>query len=130
MLIARLSPAPGAVAHALRVARSFSDARDLPSTAADRLAVVVEEWVANVVEHGAAHPDSRIILRMTHRSDHVRLTVSDAGRPFDPREAVFAGPNAERGGGAGLELIRAWSRIVDYRRRAGRNRLVLVIPLD
>lgn len=130
MLIVRLSPTARAVAEALGVVRSFSDGSDLPPTAAERLAVVVEEWVANVVEHGDAHPDSRIVLRIGHREDHLRLTVSDAGRPFDPREAVFAGPNLERGGGAGLEIIRAWSRIVDYRRRAGRNRLVLIIPLD
>jgi hypothetical protein len=42
---------------------------------------------------------------------------------------VFGGPNLERGGGAGLELIRAWCRIAAYARRGGRNRLVLEMPL-
>ena len=59
----------------------------------------------------------------------VFMEVSDAGLPFDPRDAVFEGPNLERGGGAGLELIRAWSRIADYTRRAGRNRLFVEMPL-
>ena len=41
--------------------------------------------------------------------------------------AAFEGPNPDRGGGAGLELVRAWSQIADYRRRRGRNRVVLVV---
>jgi serine/threonine-protein kinase RsbW len=56
----------------------------------------------------------------------VRLTVSDAGRPFDPRAAAFDGPGPE-GGGVGLALIADFSRIVAYARRAGRNRLVLEV---
>jgi len=55
----------------------------------------------------------------------VRMSFSDAGVPFDPRRAPDEGPNLERGGGAGLALIRGWSEIEDYRRRRGRNRLVL-----
>jgi anti-sigma regulatory factor (Ser/Thr protein kinase) len=85
---------------------------------------LVEEWVINVVEHGQAAPQSWIVVRLERVAEVVRVTISDAGRPFDPRSAPFAGPNPKRGGGVGLELIRAWSRIADYRRRAGRNRLV------
>lgn len=92
--------------------------------------IVVEEWVSNVVEHGAPPVGSRIALRLEHTDAHIRLTMSDAGQAFDPRDAAFEGPNLVRGGGAGLELIRAWSRISAYRRQRGRNRLVLEIPLD
>lgn len=55
--------------------------------------------------------------------------VSDAGRAFDPRTAAFDGPNAERGGGAGLVLIASLCRIAGYARRADRNRLVLEMPV-
>jgi anti-sigma regulatory factor (Ser/Thr protein kinase) len=95
---------------------------------AGRLALVVEEWVANVVEHGGPQEGARIVLRLSLGADAVRLSVSDAGRPFDPRGAIFVGPNAERGGGAGLAMIADLCRIKDYARRAGRNRLVLEMP--
>ena len=86
---------------AIRAARRFAAGCGVAEAAVDRLCLVVDEWLTNVVEHG---------------------------RPFDPRAAAaFEGPNPDRGGGAGLELVRAWSQIADYRRRRGRNRLVLVM---
>lgn len=92
--------------------------------------MIVEEWVANLVEHGGLPSGDRIGLRLAARPGRVRLTFTDAGRPFDPRRATFAGPDPDRGGGAGLELIRAWSRIASYARRQGRNRLILEMPLS
>ncbi len=107
----------------------FAGGGALDLQAADRLAIVVEEWIANVVEHGAPPAGSRIGLRFVRGAAWVRLSFTDAGRPFDPRGACFDGPNLERGGGAGLELIRAWCRIAGYRRRGGRNRVVLELAL-
>jgi serine/threonine-protein kinase RsbW len=118
------------VARALELARGFCTAHGLERGAAERLAIIVEEWVANVLEHGDAPAHSRIVVSLACRADEVRLTFSDAGRAFDPRDAGFTGPDAERGGGAGLELIRAWSRVVAYARRGGRNRVILDMPLD
>jgi anti-sigma regulatory factor (Ser/Thr protein kinase) len=126
---ARLAPDRGAIGRALALARRFAADAQLDEPAANRLAIVVEEWVGNVVEHGGAATGSRIAIGLERRGALVRLTASDAGAAFDPRAVDFEGPNLERGGGAGLALIAAWSRIVDYRRRAGRNRLVLEIPL-
>jgi len=127
--VAHLPADPSAVRKALGVARAFSERAAIGADAADRLAIIVEEWIANVTDYGEAHPRSRIVLRLGRAGDLVVLEASDAGRPFDPREATFEGPHPERGGGAGLELIRAWSRIAAYRRSAGRNRLVLEMPL-
>jgi serine/threonine-protein kinase RsbW len=117
------------VGRAIGFARRFSETTGLPSDAADRLAIVVEEWVVNVLEHGQLKPGSRIGVTLGRGDGVVRLTFSDAGVPFDPRTAAFQGPNEERGGGVGLALIRAWSRIADYQRRAGRNRVTLEMPL-
>jgi serine/threonine-protein kinase RsbW len=127
--VARLPADAGAVSRALEVARAFALRSELGSTASDHLAMVVEEWVANIVEHGDPRAGSRIGLRLQRADRLVRLSFSDAGRPFDPREAARAGPNTERGGGAGLALIHSWCRITAYARRAGRNRLVLEMPL-
>jgi anti-sigma regulatory factor (Ser/Thr protein kinase) len=125
---ARLAPGRGAVPRALSLARTFAARARLGEDAADKLSIVVEEWLVNVVEHGELPPGTLIALSLERRGDLIRLSVSDAGQPFDPRAAVFDGPNLERGGGAGLELIRAWSRITGYARRAGRNRLELEMP--
>ncbi len=126
---ARLAPDRTAIGRALGLARGFAEAAGLDPTAADRLAIVVEEWVGNVVEHGGAAPGSRIDFGLERDHGLVRMTVSDAGAAFDPRTLDFEGPNLERGGGAGLALIAAWMRIASYRRRAGRNHLVFEMPL-
>ncbi|PZQ63509.1 MAG: anti-sigma regulatory factor [Phenylobacterium zucineum] len=127
--LARLPVESAAVRHALAHARGFCEAREVSRDAAERLAIIVEEWIVNVLEHGEAPASSRIVVSLAHQGELVRVTFSDAGVPFDPREAGFDGPHAERGGGAGLELIRSWSRIVTYARRGGRNRVVLDMPL-
>ena len=91
--------------------------------------MVVEEWIANIVEHGAPARGARIVVRLFHAGQVVRVSISDPGRPFDPRDAPFAGPNHERGGGAGLALIASHCRIAAYDRRRGRNHVVLELPL-
>lgn len=111
---------------AIRAARAFAAQCGLEATAADRLCVVVEEWLSNVVEHGEPAPGSRLMMRLERDEGGLRATFTDAGQAFDPRHTpAFEGPNTERGGGAGLELVRAWADIADYRYTRGRNRLVL-----
>ena len=117
------------MALAVRLARSFADRAGLEAPAAGHLAMVVEEWVANVVEHGGPQDGARIVLRLRLNDAAIRVSISDAGQPFDPRAAVFDGPNPDRGGGAGLALIASLCRIAGYARHAGRNRLVLELPL-
>ncbi len=118
-----------AVTRGLILARNFADKAALSPDAATHLALIVEEWLNNVIEHSGAPPGGRIVLRMHRLAGFVRVAVSDAGRPFDPRTVIFDGPNLSRGGGAGLALIRAWCRIADYRRHRRRNRLVFEMPL-
>jgi len=126
---ARAPAVPAAVARLIGVARTFAEAARLPPSAADLLAVIVEEWSANIVEHGGAAPESLIVLRLDRSGDAVDISFSDAGMAFDPRTAEERGPHLERGGGAGIALIRFWSRIADYSRRRGRNRLQLVLEV-
>jgi serine/threonine-protein kinase RsbW len=113
------------VARAIAFTRAFAASAGLADTAADRLTLVVEEWVANIVEHGRAPAGSLVVLRLERSGPGALLTISDAGIAFDPRSVADTGPNLERGGGAGIALICGWSEIEDYRRRSGRNRLVL-----
>ena len=122
--MARLPASRVAVMRGLNLTREFANSTALSPLAADHLALIVEEWLNNVTEHSGAPAGGRIALRLQHRPGLVRLTVTDAGKPFDPRNVSFEGPNLARGGGAGLALIQAWCRITDYRRVSGRNRLV------
>ncbi len=121
----RLPADEGAAARAIAFAWLFADRASLPQTASDRLAILVEEWVLNVVEHGQPSPGGRIGLVLQKRGDGIRLIFSDPGLAFDPTHAAFNGPNEERGGGVGLALLQAWTRTLQYRRRGGRNRLLL-----
>ncbi len=114
---------------AVRLARRFAERAGLAPVAAGQLAVIVEERVANVVEHGGPHGGASIVLRLRPRQGAVRIAISDGGQAFDPRSATFDGPDHARGGGAGLALIASLCRIVSYRSRSGRNRLMLEMPL-
>jgi anti-sigma regulatory factor (Ser/Thr protein kinase) len=129
-IAARLAPDADAVSRAVGLARAFAGRAALDDGDAGRLAVVVEEWIANVVEHGKPQDDTRIVLRLTLTEALIRIACSDGGAPFDPRTRSFEGPNLERGGGAGLALILDVCRIAAYVRRAGRNRLVLELPVQ
>ena len=128
-VIARLPYDGQGVRRGLAVAMLFAGDAALGDEATDKLVIVVEEWLINVLEHGGAAAGSRIVLRLQRLEQAVRVTISDAGGFFDPRQVEFEGPNRMRGGGAGLALIKAWSRIDAYTRRAGRNRLVLEMPV-
>lgn len=113
---------------AVRAARAYAERCALAEAAADRLCVIVEEWLTNVLEHGDPVAGSRLAVTIRPQAGALHVTLSDAGLPFDPRAAAdYEGPNLDRGGGAGLELVRAWSQIADYRRARGRNRVVLVV---
>jgi len=119
----RLPVGTDTVVRALAASRRFAG----DGEAADRLALVVEEWVANVIEHGRPPAGSRLVLGFARRDGAVRLTVSDAGAAFDPRGVEDKGRNLARGGGAGVAMIRAWCRIEAWRRTGGRNRVTLVL---
>lgn len=115
------------VRRGLAAAAAFASDAEIGDEAADKLAIIVEEWLVNVVEHGGG--PGRIAMRLERQAGGVRMMFSDTGQAFDPRAVVFEGPNAERGGGAGLALIKAWSRITGYTRRKGRNRVLLEMPV-
>ena len=93
-----------------------------------RLAIVVEELVVNLVEH--AEGATAIWLALEPVEAGVRVVLVDDAASFDPRTAATEGPNEQRGGGAGLAMVRAWSRILGYTREGDRNRLELIVHGD
>lgn len=119
---------PRAAALAIAAAREFLNEGPCDGDMQARLAIIVEELVLNIIEHGCPPADDVIAISFLRADRNIRLAIEDGGAFFDPRDA---GPRMEfppdRGGGAGLALVLAWADILLCERRDGRNRLVLDI---
>ena len=120
---------PGAVVMAaIDAAGAFAETAELSPGMAARLTITVEELVANALEHGGA---GDVTLELADHADRIALNLTDTGIAFDPREAIAHDlPDPDTGGGVGLSLVKAWSRIDGYSREAGRNRLELSLPKE
>lgn len=120
---------PEAVAKALAALREFLVIAPCGTDVGARLAIVVEELLLNIVEHGLPPIGDPIHLTFTRMPRGIRLAIIDGGAYFDPRSAEVPGDlPPERGGGAGIALIRTWADILSYERRDGRNRLLVELP--
>lgn len=117
------------VADAIAFARAFSAEVALPPDPAARLCIIVEELVANACEHGGASCGP-IDLSLALEGDTIGFVMSDRGPAFDLSAVSVTLPKPERGGGVGLELVRAWTTRLRYRVSEAGNRLELIIPLE
>ena len=96
---------------------------------AARLLIVVEELVTNLVEHGGIGAGGTIELAVRQEEAAILITLGDDGPPFDPRGSVAGEAVPDRGGGAGIELVRAWAEMLGYVSAEGWNRLELRMAL-
>jgi anti-sigma regulatory factor (Ser/Thr protein kinase) len=119
-----------AVARAVAAAHAFAAAAGLPAETAARLAIIVEELVANLVDHAALPADAALELTLACAAGRVAIGLGDPAAPFDPRTGAMNVPIPERGGSAGLALVRAFARIDGYDRDGDRNLLRLSMPAD
>ena len=110
-------------------ARSFADSAGIDEADRSRLAVLVEELVTNLYDHGGLGVEDVFDIELSSTGTDINLVVIDPGQPFDPRVAGDGDAIPSRGGGAGLKLVRAWASHIDYRTADGRNRLAVVLPL-
>jgi anti-sigma regulatory factor (Ser/Thr protein kinase) len=96
-----------------------------------KLALALEEAVANVINHGlpGVPPPHRVLVRLEIGADTVEAEVIDNGRPFDPTGAPppdLSLPLEERQpGGLGIPLLRGLMDGLAYRRVGDRNILTL-----
>lgn len=93
----------------------------LDSRVQNRLEVLFEELVANIVRHGfTPGSDQSIHVLVEKRAVEIRLTFEDDGRPFDPLEAEAPEPfhdiETARVGGLGLPLARKMASDMRYER--------------
>ena len=118
-----------AVSEASAKARAFGNAQWLTEDELARLCIVVEEWIANLYDHGGLSETDEVELSLVTEPDGIRIAVVDPGPPFDPREIPAKVERPERGGGAGIGIMRAWAQFVSYEATAKGNRLELLLPL-
>ena len=117
-----------AVHDATAGAREFARSGGLDDDKISRLAVVVEELVMNLYDHGEVSPDDEISVELTLTEVDLKLVITDPGRPFDPGTADN-GDLPQRGGGAGLKLVRAWASHIRYHSEDGLNQMVVHLPV-
>jgi serine/threonine-protein kinase RsbW len=96
-----------------------------------KLALAVEEAVANTINHGfrGITPPHRIEVRLDIAAGRIAAEIVDNAAPFDPTSAPAADitlPLEQRRlGGLGIHLLTALMDRVEYRRVDGENRLRL-----
>ena len=117
-----------AVHDATAVAREYAESGGVTDEDVSRLAIVIEELVTNLYDHAEVGPDDEVAIELSLSEVDLRLVLTDSRRPFDPGSADN-GDLPERGGGAGLKLVRAWASQIRYESENGFNRLVLHLPV-
>ena len=120
---------PKAVSHASDAARAFGKAQWLADDELARLCIVIEELVANLYDHGGVTERDEVELSLISDPEGIRVIIVDPGVPFDPWEMPQRADMPDRGGGAGIGIIRAWAQSIDYRATDLGNRLELLLPL-
>jgi len=85
----------------------------------NRVEVVFEEVISNIVRHGFAKgADHTILVRVARRQDSLDFTFEDDGTPFNPLEAPKPEPlrsiETAQLGGLGISLVRKMSASVRY----------------
>lgn len=118
-----------AVTDASVAARTFGEAQWLADDELARLSIIIEEIIANLYEHGGVTADQEIRMALESEPGAIRITLLDPGAPFDPRSAPTPSQRPERGGGAGIDIVRAWAQMVDYQVTPEGNRLELLLPV-
>ena len=111
---------------------AHGEARDWPPVWIQRANLSLDELISNVVTYG--YPEGgehEIHVVLTERDDSLEVVMEDDGAPFDPfSEApepdLEADVDERRLGGLGVHIVRSMMDEVQYERRDGRNRMVLI----
>ncbi len=91
------------------------------------LSLVSEELLVNIISHGYRERTAgRIQVQVELLTEQrVRLTFRDDAKAFDPLEAEERDPDDERLGGWGIPMLKILTDLLEYRREAEYNVLVL-----
>ena len=120
---------PTVVHDAVSGARIFAERDGIAEADGQRLAILVEELVTNLYDHGGLSDADAVGVELVKLGDTIRLAIADQGQAFDPGPATQPEAVPARGGGAGLAMVREWASDMDYRSADGVNRLTVRLPL-
>ena len=118
-----------AIADAVAATEQFGKAQWLERDELARLCIVVEELVANLYDHGGVTAKVEIELSFRNDPAGIAIVIVDPGNPFDPSDMSRTIERTERGGAAGIDIVRAWAQFVSYDVTEAGNRLELLLPL-
>ncbi|MEF2145935.1 MAG: ATP-binding protein [Desulfovibrionaceae bacterium] len=116
-------------------AERFMVAHMLSARTRFKTQMVIEELMTNCIKYSFSEQSEHVMeLRLELGEDDLRLTLTDDGHEFDPRDA----PNPcldcslcdAPVGGLGLRMVRQVARSFEYDRKDGRNRVDLRLDLD
>ena len=127
--VSRRVTGPQAVIDAVEVAREFGTGQWLSDEELARLCILVEEWVANLYDHGSVSLSDVIEIEFEAEKLGLHVTITDPGTPFDPRHLPIDFVRTDGGAGAGMDLMKAWATVVSYDIGPTGNRLVLLFPV-
>ena len=95
----------------------------------NRVEVILEELVSNVVRHSAGA--TQVTVEAAMAGDSLELTIVDDGPAFDPTAAAdpagFTSLEAATPGGLGIAMVRRMSTLFAYSRADGRNRVTVCL---
>ena len=113
----------------LAAVEGFAIQRGLTDAVRYRLGLVIDEMVANCIEHGACVENQGIRVGVTDLEQEVEIEIIDSGPPFDP--TAHAADTCRNGnvkvGGVGLCLICNLSAKITYARRGEANHTRITI---
>jgi serine/threonine-protein kinase RsbW len=121
---------PTAVHDATLAARDFAVSARIDEADQSRLAIVVEELVTNLYDHGGLNADDVFEIELSSSAMTVSFVLVAPGTAFDSGLHILRPEAFSRGGGAGLKLVQAWSRHIDHHYANGKNRLAVVLPFS
>ncbi len=96
--------------------------------------LALDELFTNIINHGFTDGDEHHVqVTCVSEDNALKITIEDDGIPFNPTDAPH--PNLKCAfkdreiGGLGIHLIRSYMDHIEYRRRGGKNVLVLTKEL-
>lgn len=101
---------------------------DLPPCLVNRVILVLEELLTNILKYSGAHSVvGDIALTIDHDESGLILRISSEGQAFDPRGLTGSGASTSlvnrKIGGLGLVLVNRLADRLEYRHEAGWNHL-------
>lgn len=96
-----------------------------------RVLVSCEEMFLNICRYAYGDDIGKIEVEVSVHNGVLQIEISDSGIEFDPVSYVSQNSNpGERIGGLGIFLAKKFMDRIEYKRKSGKNNLVLIKKLE